>query len=448
MNSKSSHPLRTFVDWLRVTDEHADHHVALIERVEDCLGAHFLANDETKSLADKLERWRYQHLHQRASRRSSRDEDFADALHLTATQLAGRRCRSPRRTHLTIFESPHDTNSLRAGADALDSSYPLEQLIIQASQVTADYFGTIGCEQPADLPRRKMLLYAPLYVSSHCVNYCTYCGFRHSLDIERLHLSMEDVREQIDVLQKYGFEHLLIVGGEFPSLTSTEYFCDIAQTMARQGIVPAIEIAPQSTGSYERLVLAGVHGLTLYQETYDERLYAEYHSRGPKANYHWRLESHDRAAEAGMRRLGLGVLLGLADPRQDILAMMRHGAYLLDRFPDRTLAFSLPRIHQAPSDFNLRYPISDEELIRFYCALRIAFPEAPLVLSTRESATLRNRLAEICITQMSAGSSTTPGGYGSSPPTTREQFPVSDQRSASEVAHWLDQAGFHVTWSL
>ena len=114
---------------------------------------------------------------------------------------------------------------------------------------------------------------------------------------------------------------------------------------------------------------SGVRGLTLYQETYDEQLYADYHVRGPKSGFHWRLESHDRAAEAGMPRLGLGVLLGLAEPRQDLLAMMRHAAYLLDRFPDRTLAFSLPRIHEAPEGFSIKYPVSDTELIRLYCAV-------------------------------------------------------------------------------
>jgi 2-iminoacetate synthase len=188
--------------------------------------------------------------------------------------------------------------------------------------------------------------------------------------------------------------------------------------------------------------------LTLYQETYDESLYATYHQRGPKANFHWRLEGHDRAAEAGMPRLGLGILLGLAEPSRDLLAMMRHGAYLLKRFPGRKLAFSLPRIHQAPAGFEIPFPISDDMLIRCYCALRIAFPSAELVLSTRESACLRNRLAKVCITQMSAGSSTTPGGYADdSAEKPGEQFPVSDDRTVQEIVHWAEDAGFEISWS-
>jgi 2-iminoacetate synthase len=148
-----------------------------------------------------------------------------------------------------------------------------------------------------------------------------------------------------------------------------------------------------------------------------------------------------------MPRLGLGILLGLADPREDLLAMMRHGLYLQRRFPDRTIAFSLPRIHEAPDDFEIPYPVSDDDLIRYYCALRIAFPQSVLVLSTRESAALRNRLAEICITQMSAGSSTAPGGYQAGSDTTGEQFPVADHRPPAEVADWLQHEGIQVCWA-
>jgi 2-iminoacetate synthase len=127
--------------------------------------------------------------------------------------------------------------------------------------------------------------------------------------------------------------------------------------------------------------------------------------------------------------------------------MMRHGAYLADRYPDCTLAFSLPRIHDAPDGFQVPYPVSNEELVRFYAALRCAFPEAVLVLSTREPAELRNQLARICITQMSAGSSTAPGGYRSDQAAAGEQFPVADDRSPAEVAEWLRRDGFQVRWS-
>jgi len=217
------------------------------------------------------------------------------------------------------------------------------------------------------------------------------------------------------------------------------YYGDLVRTLVALGVAPGIEIAPLDREGYAQLVAAGLWSLTLYQETYDPHRYSECHVRGPKAAYQWRLESHDRAAEAGIKRLGLGVLLGLADPRADLRAMMRHARYLADRFPDCHLAFSLPRIHEAPDDFEITHPVSDELLVRFYAVLRIAFPKAQLVLSTREPVPLRSRLARICITQMSAGSSTSPGGYQKDGPAAGEQFPVSDQRPPAEVARWLER---------
>jgi len=140
--------------------------------------------------------------------------------------------------------------------------------------------------------------------------------------------------------------------------------------------------------------------------------------------------------------------VGLGDPRREMPPLMRHAAYLAQRYPQGTLAFSLPRIHQAPEGFQMRYPCTDDQLIRLYCSLRIAFPRAELVLSTREPAALRNRLARICITQMSAGSSTAPGGYQNQEQAAGEQFPVIDHRSPASVADWLGKEGFHVVWNV
>jgi len=293
-----------------------------------------------------------------------------------------------------------------------------------------------------------MALYAPLYLSSHCINYCTYCGFRYPHQIRRKHLTQEEAVREAAVLGERGFRHILLVAGDFPSLTTVDYYSGILRELTARGIYPAVEIAPQSTNAYAELAAAGARGVTLYQETYVEDLYRLYHPRGSKASFDWRLEGLERAAEAGMARLGLGVLLGLADPRQDLACMMRHGRYLESRFPDRTLAFSLPRIREAPQGFLAPYPVDDETFVRLYCALRIAFPRAELVLSTREPAWLRNRLAAVCVTQMSAGSCTTPGGYEDAATAEElgQQFPVCDRRSPAEVADWLRSAGFEVAW--
>jgi 2-iminoacetate synthase len=293
-----------------------------------------------------------------------------------------------------------------------------------------------------------MTLYAPLYLSNFCINHCVYCAFRYPHSLERAHLDVKRALAQAELLRGRGFRNLLVVAGDFPSMTSVAYFEEIVGALRDQEFSVAIEVAPQSTSAYARLARAGAIGLTLYQETYQERLYREYHPRGPKAWFDWRLEAPERAAETGFTRLGLGVLLGLAEPIADLRALIRHGRYLADRFPDVRLAFSLPRIHEAPDDFHPPHPVDDDTFVRLYCALRLAFPSADLVLSTRECPQLRDRLARICITQMSAGSSTSPGGYSACLTDSRggEQFPVCDDRSPTEVADMLRQAGFEVRW--
>ena len=344
----------------------------------------------------------------------------------------------------TSFDVP-----LAEGLHCLSGGDDLDRVARQAADITAEHFGPIGDSSDATSTRRRMLLYAPLYLCSHCVNHCTYCGFRAPLRIAREHLSHELAMGEVHVLRKWGFRHILLVAGDFPRLTTPEYFAEIIRASLDRGVRSAVEIAPQATKDYRRMVEAGAVGVTLYQETYVERLYALYHPAGSKGSYDWRLEGLDRAAEAGMRRLGLGILLGLADPAEDLVALMRHACYLEDRYPDRTIAFSLPRIHQAPEGFVPPYEVDDETFVRLYCTLRIAFPRAELVLSTREPAELRNRLARICITQMSAGSRTTPGGYDHpSDSDDGQQFPVSDQRSPAEVAQWLSEAGFQPTWEV
>ncbi|OHB83885.1 MAG: hypothetical protein A2V98_22125 [Planctomycetes bacterium RBG_16_64_12] len=375
---------------------------------------------------------------------------MADALDLAANELAGRAPRPPRAPRRAVHDTSGDTGPIAEARAVLDPSVELEEVTRRARRLTQERFAAPGSSGGTASGKRRMLLYAPLYLSSYCLNYCTYCGFRHPRPIERRHLSARKALQEAEILRSRGFRHLLLVAGDFPRLTTTGYFAEIIRALKARGIEPAVEIAPLATDSYAELVAAGACGITLYQETYHEGHYGRYHPRGTKARFDWRLEGIERAAEAGMRRLGLGILLGLADPRDDLAAMMRHALYLQARFPDRALAFSLPRIYEAPPGFLAPHPVDDETFVRMYCAVRIAFPDAELVLSTREPAPLRNRLAQICITQMSAGSRTVPGGYEEAAPDCRfgQQFPVSDRRSPAEVAAWLQSAGFQPVWEI
>jgi 2-iminoacetate synthase len=451
MTTQTQPPLGSFADWVRATDAHAWHHVPLLQRADTLLARQDRAPaDQRHLLAAKLERWRYQHLKERFGRLAPQDRALADALDLAANELAGRHPRPPRNPLAAIRGASDDPRSIADAKAWLDPDVELEEAVHRAAELTWAHFGRGASAELSGRRRWRMLLYAPLYLSSYCVNYCLYCGFRYPHQIQRRHLTPDQALHEADILRGRGFRHILLVAGDFPRLTTPDYYAEILRGLKARGIQPAIEVAPQSTDAYGRLVAAGACGITLYQETYDESLYQRYHARGSKASFDWRLEGVERAAEAGMRRLGLGVLLGLADPDEDLVAMMRHAWYLQARFPDRTLAFSLPRIYEAPEGFEIPHLVDDETFVRLYCALRVAFPKAELVLSTREPAALRNRLARICITQMSAGSCTVPGGYEEADRGhgAGQQFPICDHRSPAEVAAWLRQSGFAVTWGI
>ena len=449
MTTQIQPPLRSLADWVRATDPHAPHRLRLLEQTDRILAGEQLARgDERDKLAGMLESWRYQHLNRRGGELTSEDRRLADSLDLAANELARREPRPPRCPPSAVLRAFDTPTEMAEAAAWLDPGVGLQEVVHRATELTRRHFSAPACDDTPATTRRRMLLYAPLYLSSHCINHCTYCGFRYTHEIGRRHLSVREALREADVLKRRGLRHILLVAGDFPRMTTTEYFAEILRRLTERGIHPAIEIAPRSTASYAELVAAGARGVTLYQETYDRQLYALYHPRGTKTSYDWRLEGIERAAEVGMGRLGLGILLGLAEPCQDLAALVQHARYLQTRFPDRTLAFSLPRIYEAPEGFEAPYPVDDETFIRLYCALRAAFPSAELVLSTREPASLRNRLAEICITQMSAGSCTTPGGYEDSVSRSPggQQFPVSDHRSVAEVTAWLQAAGFEVAW--
>jgi len=482
MHDTVCQPLRRFSAWVRQTDDHAASHLLLAEQAERLLpqSDHALA-EEQRALAAKLERWRYHHLSHRAGRLVPEDWALLDALDTAANRLAGRAPRPPRRARTAVHDARRDDAATAEARDCLDRRNDLEKIVARAAALTCEHFrpstraeqsattedpvfsiqrsalstqhsSPSGRRSPSQAPsprRWRVLLYAPLYLSNYCVNHCRYCGFRHPNPIPRKHLAQPEALREAGILYDRGFRHILLVAGDFPQRTTTDYFCRILRALAARGIAPAIEIAPQTTEAYAALASAGACGVTLYQETYAEELYAVYHPRGSKVAYDWRLEGLERAAEAGIARLGLGILLGLADPIEDLIPLIRHGRYLAARLPGRALAFSLPRIHDSPADFQVPFPVDDETFVRMYCALRVAFPQAELVLSTRERAELRNRLAGICITQMSAGSCTSPGGYEETEePRAGQQFSVADHRSPAEVADWLASAGLKPVWEM
>jgi 2-iminoacetate synthase len=325
--------------------------------------------------------------------------------------------------------------SLVPGLPALlEPGVDLEALAHQAREVTLQRFG------------RAVRLFAPLYVSNACLSSCTYCGFSKGLDVARRTLTVEQVVEEAQSLVAKGFRHLLLVSGEHRVEVSADYL--VACVLALRPFVPSLSIETQtwSDDTYARLVEAGLEGVVHYQETYDRERYAETHVAGWKRDYDRRLASTERAAEAGVRRLGIGVLLGLsADWRADVHTVAEHAVWLQRHYWRTEVTVSLPRIKPSASGFQPLVPVTDAEYVQALCALRLAAPEVGIVLSTREAPALRDGLVRIAVTTMSAGSSTEPGGY-LHPGEAQEQFAISDERSPAEVAAMLVAAGYDPVW--
>jgi 2-iminoacetate synthase len=310
----------------------------------------------------------------------------------------------------------------------------LEEMAQRAHEVSLRRFG------------RTIHLFAPLYLSNQCASVCTYCGFSAGNSIARRTLAPEEVAVEAKALHERGFRHLLLVSGEHARIVSKQYLEDCVAALARDVPSISLEVQVWDTDTYRRLAAAGCEGLVVYQETYDPGVYAAVHEKGRKRNYAWRLAAPDRGAEAGMRRLGLGVLLGLTDDwRADALALAAHARALIKRWWRCEVTVSLPRLRPAAGGYRPARPVSDAQLVQLLSALRLALPDVGIVLSTREAPSLRDALVPLGITHMSAGSHTEPGGYAA-PSEAEPQFEVSDTRSPAKVAAALRAAGYDPVW--
>jgi 2-iminoacetate synthase len=310
----------------------------------------------------------------------------------------------------------------------------LEELAQAARAVTLRRFG------------RAVRMYAPLYVSNACLSTCTYCGFAKGLPITRRTLSVDEVAAEAALLTGRGFRHVLLVAGEHRVEVSADYLVAVVERLRTD--VPSLSIETQtwSDDTYTRLVAAGLEGVVHYQETYDRATYAQVHTAGWKRDYDRRLNSTELAATAGVRRLGIGALLGLApDWRADVLALAAHAAFLVREWWRTEVTVSLPRMKPSAAGFQPAVPVTDAQYVQALAALRLFEPAAGVVLSTREPAPLRDGLVRIAVTHMSAGSSTEPGGYGE-PGRASEQFSISDERTPAEVAAMLVAAGYEPVW--
>ena len=306
----------------------------------------------------------------------------------------------------------------------------LEAMAVAARDLTLQRFGNV------------IQLFAPLYLSNECNSHCTYCGFSVGNQIRRKTLSMEELDREADALYEQGIRHVLLLTGEDYRATPVEYLEKAALQIRDRFPSISIEVYPLKTPDYARLRKAGVDGLAVYQETYDPVRYKEVHLQGMKKRLEFRLNCPDRAGQAGIRKIAIGALLGLSDPASEVSMLGLHGRYLMHNFWQTQLSVSLPRLRQATGVSDLP-EVRDREFVRYLLALRLFLPDAVITLSTRESPEFRDRMAGLCITQMSAGSKTDPGGYRISSEQDRaaEQFSIDDHRSIGVMRNRLKELG-------
>jgi 2-iminoacetate synthase len=293
---------------------------------------------------------------------------------------------------------------------------------------------------------RSMRMYAPLYLSNECLTTCAYCGFARELPIARKTLTAEETLEEARHLLRQGFRSILLLTGEHERLTGVEFLEDRVRLLAREVPQLSIEVQVWSEEEYRRLTDAGCEGVTIYQETYHPETYAKVHLSGRKRHARWRLLGPERAARAGMRRVGIGALYGLhEDWRYEAICVAAHARFLQRHYWRSQVSVSVPRMRPSAAGFQPTTLLSDRELAQLVCALRLALPDAGLVLSARERPELRDGLFRVGITHTSAGSHTEPGGY-EQPKEATEQFEVADLRSPAEVAERLRELGYDPVW--
>jgi 2-iminoacetate synthase len=293
---------------------------------------------------------------------------------------------------------------------------------------------------------RTMRMYAPLYLSNECLTTCVYCGFARELPIVRKTLSPDETRAEARWLLGQGFRSILLLTGEHERLTGVEFLQERIRALAEEVPNIAIEVQVWSEDEYRRLADAGCDGVVIYQETYHPETYSRVHLAGRKRHFEWRLLGPERAARAGIRRVGIGALLGLhEDWRYEALAMAAHARFLIKRYWRTNVTVSVPRMRPSPAGWQPRTEVTDRALVQLICALRLGLPDAGIVISARESAELRDGLFRIGVTHTSAGSHTEPGGY-TEPEESTGQFEVADLRSPAEVAARLRHLGYEPVW--
>lgn len=296
----------------------------------------------------------------------------------------------------------------------------------------------------------RIVMFAPLYLSNYCVNGCVYCPYHaKNKTIARRKLSQQEIEREVVALQNMGHKRLALEAGEDPRHNPIEYILESIRTIYgihhKNGAIRRVNvnIAATTVENYRRLRDAGIGTYILFQETYHKEHYEELHPAGPKSNYAYHTEAMDRAMEAGIDDVGIGVLFGLNLYRYDFVGLLMHAEHLEAKFGVGPHTISVPRICPADDISTEDFPdaVSDEMFERLVAVIRISVPYTGMIISTRESEAVRRRVLELGVSQISGGSRTSVGGYADGQPEHTEQFDVNDHRSLDEIVGWLLDLG-------
>lgn len=310
----------------------------------------------------------------------------------------------------------------------------LEAMARRSRELTRQRFG------------KTMSMYIPLYITNSCTNSCVYCGFNRHNKFPRVILKPEEIENECKAIRELGpFENLLIVTGENPVAAGVDYLEKALKVCRPYFNNLTIEVMPLKAEEYARLTQSGLNGVVCFQETYHRENYKKYHPVGMKSNFEWRVNGFDRMGQAGVHKIGMGVLIGLEDWRTDVTMMARHLLYLRKHYWRTRYSVNFPRMRPSEGHFQPNVVMSDRELAQLTFAFRIFDRDIDISFSTRENPVFRNNIATLGATSMSAGSKTEPGGYHTYPQAL-EQFSVSDERTPAEVEADLRRAGVEVVW--
>lgn len=324
---------------------------------------------------------------------------------------------------------------------ACENEEKLSEIYALAKQIKKDFYGD------------RIVMFAPLYLSNYCVNGCLYCPYHaKNKHICRKKLSQEEIKAEVIALQDMGHKRLAIEAGEDPVNNPLEYILDSIKTIYsikhKNGAIRRVNvnIAATTVENYRKLKDAGIGTYILFQETYNKKRYEELHPTGPKHNYAYHTEAMDRAMQGGIDDVGIGALFGLELYRYELAGLLMHAEHLEAVHGVGPHTISVPRVRRAddidPDEFD--NGISDETFEKIVAVLRIAVPYTGMIISTRESKNVREKVLELGISQISGGSRTSVGGYVEleDEDENSAQFDVSDNRTLDEVVSWLMELGY------